>query len=43
MDSETVTVTIKGKPYYFNSDELTSAKHYAIEFLKKELEKEMVV
>ena len=35
MDSETITITIKGIPYYFNGDELTSPEHEAIEFLEK--------
>ena len=34
MDAETITITIKGVPYYFNGDELTSPEHDAIEFLK---------
>jgi len=39
MDSETITVTVKGKPHYFNGDELTSPEQQAILFLK-ELDKE---
>ena len=42
MDSETVTVTIKGVPHYFNGDEITSPSQEAILFLmeidKKERE-----
>ena len=34
MDSETITVTVKGIPYYFNGDELTSPAQAAILFLK---------
>jgi len=41
MDSETITIIIKGVPHYFNGDELTSPIHYAQAFLQKELEKEM--
>ena len=35
MNSETVTVTIKGVPRYFKGDELTSAMQQAAEFLLK--------
>ena len=34
MDSETITITIKGIPYYFNGDELTRPAQAAILFLK---------
>jgi len=34
MNSETVTVTIKGVKHYFSGDELTSAEQEAIIFLK---------
>ena len=36
MNSETVTVTIKGVKHYFSGDELTSAEQEAIMFLKKQ-------
>tara|TARA_R110002096_G_scaffold66306_1_gene161376 strand:- start:29933 stop:30064 length:132 start_codon:yes stop_codon:yes gene_type:complete len=39
MDESTVTVTIKGKPYYFNGDEITSPEQEAILFLM-EIDKE---
>ncbi len=39
MNSETVTVTIKGKSHYFNGDEITSPMQQAISFLMK-LDKE---
>ena len=42
MNELTVTVTIKGVPYYFNGDELTSPEQQAILFLK-ELDKEKEV
>lgn len=35
MNSETVTITIKGVPHYFNGDELTSPAQQAILFLQK--------
>jgi len=35
MDSETITVTVKGVPHYFNGDELTSPEQQAILFLKE--------
>lgn len=35
MDSETITVTVKGVPHYFNGDELTSPMQQAILFLKE--------
>lgn len=42
MNEDTVTVTIKGKPYYFHGDELTSPEQQAILFLKqKDEEKEI--
>lgn len=34
MDSETITVTVKGVPYYFSGDELTSPEQQAILFLR---------
>ena len=34
MNSETITVTVKGVPHYFNSDELTSPIQQAIIFLR---------
>ena len=34
MNSETVTITIKGVPHYFNGNELISAERQAIEFLQ---------
>lgn len=40
MDSETVTITIKGQPVYFNGDELTSPIEEAIEYLKELSEQE---
>lgn len=33
MNSETITVTVKGVKYYFNGDELTSSTQEAILFL----------
>jgi hypothetical protein len=33
MNEDTVTVTIKGVPHYFNGDEITSASQQAILFL----------
>lgn len=39
MNEDTVTVTIKGKPHYFNGDEITSPMQEAILFLM-ELDKE---
>ena len=35
MDSETIIITVKGEPYYFNGDELTSPEQEAILFLRK--------
>ena len=35
MNSETVTITIKGVPHYFNGDELISAMQQAILFLQE--------
>ena len=35
MNSETVTITIKGIPHYFNGDELTSPAQQAILFLQE--------
>ena len=35
MDSETITVTVKGVPYYFNGDELTTPEQQAILFLRQ--------
>ena len=34
MNSNTIVVTVKGVPYYFNGDELTSPAQAAILFLK---------
>jgi len=34
MDSQTITITIKGVPHYFNGDELTSPEQQAIIFLR---------
>ena len=36
MNSETVTVIIKGVKRYFNGDDLTSAEQEAIIFLQKQ-------
>lgn len=33
MNKDTVTITIKGMPHYFNGDELTSPEQQAILFL----------
>lgn len=42
MSEYTVTVTIKGVPYYFHGDDLTSPEQQAIIFLKnKDEEKEL--
>ena len=38
MDSETITVTVKGVPHYFSGDELTSPEQQAVLFLR-EIEK----
>tara|TARA_R110002049_G_scaffold148026_1_gene310910 strand:+ start:223 stop:351 length:129 start_codon:yes stop_codon:yes gene_type:complete len=35
MDSQTITITIKGVPHYFNGDELTSPEQQAILFLRQ--------
>jgi hypothetical protein len=35
MDSETITVTVKGVKYYFNGDYLTSPEQQAILFLRQ--------
>lgn len=35
MDSETITVTVKGVPHYFNGDELTSPAQQAILYLQE--------
>ena len=35
MSSETITVTVKGVPYYFNGDALTSPMQQAYLFLMK--------
>jgi hypothetical protein len=42
MDESTVTVTIKGVPHYFNSDELTSAGRKAIDFIKEQIKDEVI-
>ena len=39
MDSETIIITVKGVPHYFNGDELTSPEQEAILFLR-EIEKD---
>ena len=39
MNEDTVTVTIKGIPHYFNGDEITSPSQEAILFLM-EIDKE---
>ena len=39
MSEDTVTVTIKGVPHYFNGDEITSPSQEAILFLM-EIDKE---
>jgi hypothetical protein len=39
MDANTITVTVKGVPFYFKGDELTSPEQQAILFLK-EIDKE---
>tara|TARA_R110000850_G_scaffold72879_3_gene160057 strand:+ start:184 stop:315 length:132 start_codon:yes stop_codon:yes gene_type:complete len=36
MNSETVTVTIKGVPHYFSGNELISAMQQAIFFLQEQ-------
>ena len=41
MDDETITITVKGVPHYFNGDELTSPEQQAILFLK-EIDKEAI-
>jgi hypothetical protein len=40
MNSETITVTIKGVPHYFNGDELISPAQQAILFLMEVDEEE---
>ena len=35
MNSATVTVTVKGVPFYFDGDDLTSPEQQAILFLKE--------
>jgi hypothetical protein len=40
MDSETITVTVKGVPHYFNGDALTSPEQEAIEFLERKIKEE---
>ena len=35
MSSETITVTVKGVPHYFNGDELTSPAQQAYLFLMR--------
>ena len=42
MDKDTVTVTIKGKPHYFYTDELTSAGRKAIEFIEEQIKDEVI-
>jgi hypothetical protein len=42
MEESTVTVTIKGKPYYFNGDELTSAGRKAIDFIEEQIKDEVI-
>ena len=38
MDSETIIITVKGVPYYFNGDALTLPHSEAIEFLRAKQE-----
>ena len=35
MNSETITITVKGVPHYFHGDELTSPAQQAILFLQE--------
>lgn len=35
MNDETITVTVKGVPHYFNGDDLTSPAQQAILFLQE--------
>lgn len=35
MNKDTITVTVKGVPHYFEGDELTSPEQQAILFLKE--------
>lgn len=42
MNEDTVTVTIKGVPHYFNSDELTSAGRKAIDFIEEQIKGEVL-
>lgn len=42
MNEKTITITVKGVPYYFNDDELTSAAQKAILFLEELDEEERV-
>lgn len=42
MEESTVTVTIKGVPHYFYSDELTSAGRKAIDFIEKQIKSEVI-
>jgi len=42
MNSETVTIVIKGVKFYFNGDALTSPTQEAISFLIKIADKEVV-
>ena len=35
MGSDTITITIKGVPHYFDGDELTSPEQQAILFLRE--------
>ena len=42
MDSETVTITIKGVPHYFSGDDLTSPAQQAILFLQELDYKEVI-
>lgn len=42
MNSKTITVTIKGVPHYFNTDELTSAGRKAIDFIEEQIKDEVI-
>ena len=35
MNSNTITIIVKGVPYYFDGDDLTSPEQQAILFLKQ--------
>ena len=42
MSEDTVTVTIKGVPHYFNGDEITSAGRKAIDFIEEQIKDEVL-